>query len=535
MTALFPKTSIFRIVAAFVLSLSSMPAFAQGADVALRQAIAAEVSSDPVLTTFYEGRGYAPFWVGDAPVDEVRLRELMIALDGAGYHGLPVAAYDPGRLSNMVRSARTVADQGRADAILSRAFLDYAQDVQSGVLNPVRVNDEIKRTAPRRDPLTTLTAFESSVPSAFLKALPPQSANYARLMADKIRLERLIDAGGWGETVPGTKMEYGQSGPQIVALRNRLIAMGYANRSPSASFDDALRSAVAAFQGDHGLLQDGVVGPGTLGELNTSAEARLQQVIVAMERERWMNFPLGDRYIWVNIPDFHVRIIDNGRTTFETRSVVGQNQSTHRTPEFSDVMEYIVVNPTWNVPRSITTREYLPMLQANPNAVSHLQLLDTNGTPVDRTSIDFTSYTARTFPFRLKEPPSDGNALGKVKFMFPNANNIYLHDTPSKSLFAREQRAYSHGCIRLGDPMDFAHALLARQSDKPEALMQAKLNTNRETVVNLEQSVPVHLVYQTAFTQAKGPIQFRRDVYGRDQQIFDALARAGVSLRAVGG
>ena len=195
----------------------------------------------------------------------------------------------------------------------------------------------------------------------------------------------------------------------------------------------------------------------------------------------------------------------------------------------------MVVNPTWNVPRSIATKEYLPLLQENPFAVRNLNLVDASGRIVPREGMDFTQFDERNFPFDMKEPPSQGNALGLVKFMFPNRHNIYLHDTPAKSLFGREKRAYSHGCIRLNDPFDFAYTLLAPQTRNPQEFFQATLATRRETVVPLEQPIPVHLVYRTAFTQAKGNIQFRGDVYGRDAKIWKALSNAGVALRAVQG
>ena len=173
------------------------------------------------------------------------------------------------------------------------------------------------------------------------------------------------------------------------------------------------------------------------------------------------------------------------------------------------------------------------MLQEDPNAVRHLDLLDTNGNKISRASVDFTEFDEETFPFRLKESPSRGNALGIVKFMFPNKYNIYLHDTPAKPLFSRQARAFSHGCIRLRDPRDFAYALLSKQSNNPEAFFQSKLATGEETRVDLRQSLPIHLIYRTAFTQAKGRTQYRADIYGRDAAIFKALLNAGVVLRAV--
>jgi murein L,D-transpeptidase YcbB/YkuD len=198
-------------------------------------------------------------------------------------------------------------------------------------------------------------------------------------------------------------------------------------------------------------------------------------------------------------------------------------------------MEYMVINPSWYVPRSIVVNEYLPQLQSNSNAVSHLDVTDRSGNVVPRGSVKAGNYTARTFPYSMRQGPSERNALGLVKFMFPNKYNIYLHDTPSKSLFSRESRAFSHGCIRLNDPFDFAYALLAKQESNPEALFQSRLKTGSESRVTLEEPVPVHIVYRTAFTNVTGALQFRRDVYGRDAAIWNALSQTGVAVRAVQG
>jgi murein L,D-transpeptidase YcbB/YkuD len=198
-------------------------------------------------------------------------------------------------------------------------------------------------------------------------------------------------------------------------------------------------------------------------------------------------------------------------------------------------MEFMVVNPTWNVPRSITVKEYLPMLQKNPNAAGHLRIVDRQGRLIDRGAVDFTQFTASNFPFSMSQAPSDGNALGLVKFMFPNQWNIYLHDTPHKPLFEKEVRAFSHGCIRLGRPFDLAYTLLARQTNDPQGLFQSHLATRKETTVSLDQPVPVHLVYFTAWPNAGGRIDYRRDVYGRDAAIFEAMRAAGVVLPSVRG
>lgn len=334
--------------------------------------------------------------------------------------------------------------------------------------------------------------------------------------------------------MPAKALKPGQAGAAVVALRNRMIAMGYMKRSASQTYDAALQKAVQQFQYFHGLSTDGVAGPGTMVELNRRIQDRLPSVMVAIERERWMNIPRGKRHVWVNLTDFTAAIMDNDQVTFRTRSVIGKNVSDQRSPEFSDVMEYMEINPNWNVPRSISVNEYLPrMLASGGAAAGHLQLIDSRGRVVSRSSVNWGAYNTRNFPFDLRQPPSRGNALGLVKFMFPNPHNIYLHDTPSKSLFGREVRAFSHGCIRLGDPFDFAYEILRPQSADPVGEFTAHLNSGKNTRVSLQQPIPVHLVYRTAFTSAKGRLNFRRDVYGRDARIFNALIKAGVVLRAV--
>jgi murein L,D-transpeptidase YcbB/YkuD len=204
--------------------------------------------------------------------------------------------------------------------------------------------------------------------------------------------------------------------------------------------------------------------------------------------------------------------------------------ATHQTYEFSDVMEYLEVNPDWTVPRSIIAREYLPRLQSNPNAAGHLQLIDQRGRVVSRDAVNFAAYSGRNFPFTLRQPPGRGNALGVVKFMFPNPYAIYLHDTPSKDLFQRETRDFSHGCIRLADPRDLAYHLLARQMDDPKTEFDNLVASGRQTRVAIETPIPVHLVYFTAFSWADGKMQYRRDVYDRDARLFQALLDAGVAF-----
>ena len=521
---------------ALTLQHPAPPAFAEVTVFSL--AVAEEAAEDAAIAAFYRETGFAPLWTGGTDLHRDRIAALMNAVSGAEAHGLPADRYAPERIEGILRSIATERDRGRADVALSRLFLRYARDVQTGIIEPSSIDPDIKREVPVRSREGLLRAFSKADPGTFLRALPPSSQRYAQLMKHKLEFERLVAAGGWGETVrTGRTLRPGDTGGDVVALRNRLIRMGYLERTATATYDDAMTAAVEAFQLAHGLTPDGAAGPSTVEEINRQADERLAQILVAMERERWMNHPdgLGDRHIWVNLTDFRTKVYDHGKVTFETKSVVGERRNEKATPEFSDEMEYMELNPDWTVPRSILARDYLPRFQRDPNAARYLQLIDARGRVVSRDEIDFSQYTARNFPFTVRQPPGDLNALGLVKFMFPNPHAIYLHDTPAKELFAREVRDYSSGCIRLNDPFDLAYHLLARQVDDPKAYFDSQLATGRQTRIDLEEKIPVHLVYFTAFTTPRGEIAFRRDFYGRDARIWEALRAAGVALPGVQG
>ena len=503
---------------------------------AFAQAVAEAALAHDEVAAFYRSNSYEPIWTGQTDAERERLTALLKAILHADEHGLPKSAYDTTELTRMMRSISSPREQGRVEVELTNLFLTYAHQIQTGILEPSSIDKLMTRDPHRRDPVELLTGFlEADNPDAFMHSLIPQSDEYARLMHKKFEIERLVENGGWGPQVQAGSLKPGETGSGVEQLRNRLIAMGYLGRSATMSYDAEIQRAVQLFQENMGLNADGVAGPATIEAINVPASERLKSIVVAMERERWLSIDRRDRYVWVNLTDFTARIVDGGEVTFETRSVVGANTFDRRTPEFSDVMEHLVINPSWNVPKSIARNEYVPaMIAAQGDAARHLQIIDGSGRVVPRETIDWTVVTPSYFPFDLKQPPSRGNALGLVKFMFPNQHNIYLHDTPTKYLFDREVRAYSHGCIRLQEPFEFAYALLALQEDDPEDVFHSILRTGRETTVPLEQDVPVHLVYRTAFSDLRGHMGYRADVYGRDAKLWAALQDAGVSLPGVG-
>ncbi len=496
------------------------------------RSLAEAVAQDQGIAEFYREHGYETVWT--TAKDTTRRQALLTALAQASAQGLPARRYDAAALISAAQRSVTEGDRGRLEAAFSKAFVQYATDLNSGALTPRKVAGGILREIIRpksQDLLRGLTSTDR--PFSYLRGLAPKAPQYARLVKEKLRIEAETNTEA---KIAATKVEPGDTGTAVVALRDRLIQLGYIDRSASAEYDSQIRSAVQRFQLDQRIVPDGIAGASTITALNETSAARLQSVTVALERMRWMaNTPLGARHIWVNQPTFVADIVDNGRVTFETRVVIGKNVPDQESPEFSDQMEYMVVNPSWGVPRSITVKEYLPLLQRNPNAVGHLQVVDGRGRVVSRGAVNFAAYTASSFPFALRQPPSDGNALGKVKFMFPNPYNIYLHDTPAKALFQNEVRAYSHGCIRLGDPFDFAYALLAKQTSDPQAEFKQHLDSDRESSISLQDPVPVHLVYYTAWPTQKGAIGYRPDIYGRDAALFRALTDAGVVLGGVQG
>lgn len=528
-----PRLSL-GLALALALAGTAVPAAAQVSGFALGVAQAA--AGDEGIATFYRSRDFAGIWTGADAAAVARRNALLAALADAPLHGLPASRFDAPALMARLHAAGSAAERGAMEVEMSRLLVGLVQAQENGVLEPGRVYGANKREARHVDAAALLREFEASpAPGAFLAARAPASAEYARLMAARLDLLGVIGAGGWGPAVAADRLSPGERGTQVVALRDRLVNMGYLAPSVSAEYDGAIVESVRRFQESHGLEADGVAGAATIAELNISPEARLRSVLVAMERERWLGPERGERHIWVNLADFTARIVDADVVTFETRSVIGSGAADRQSPEFSDEMEYLVLNPSWHVPRSIVVGEYLPQLQRNPHAVGHIRVVDSRGRIVDRGSADFSRFSARSFPYSMVEPPSAGNALGVVKFMFPNPWNIYLHDTPSRSLFAHEVRAFSHGCIRLQDPRDFAYALLARQSDDPVALFDSILRTGAETRVDLEVPVPVHLDYRTAFSDADGRLQFRRDIYGRDARVWEALEAAGVAAPGAQG
>jgi murein L,D-transpeptidase YcbB/YkuD len=516
---------------------------------ALRVELTLQNNPASVEHSFYEARGYLPLWLAEDGTAAPAARALLSWAGAADANGLPTDRYGvaalEARLANS--SAGAYSNAVALETDLTRLFLTYGRDILSGLIEPRSIGRNFDIEPRHRDPAALLAGVGTAGDvSTYLNALAPSDPGYARLQALYATMRDIARDGGWGPQITeGKTLRPGDSANRVEELRARLIALGdLAPEEKVATgavmndatrpttdprlFDPALEAAVSRFQDRHGLNTDGVVGPATLAALNATAAERAAQAAVGLERFRWLNYDMGARHIFINTAAFTMEVIENGVPRFSTRTVVGKSGK-FQTPEFNDELEFVVVNPYWNVPYSIASREILPLLQEDPTYLdqNNMELL---GTDLPASMIDWSEVTRGSFPGRIRQRPGPGNALGSVKFLFPNAHSIYMHDTPSRSLFSRDRRAYSHGCVRLQDPTGFAHLLLSLQYDDPVGTFDRLRERSGEQWVTLEQPIPVYVTYRTAWLGTDGVSQFRADVYSRDRDLMAALASKGVSV-----
>ena len=304
-----------------------------------------------------------------------------------------------------------------------------------------------------------------------------------------------------------------------------MVTGGFNNKQilNDSLFDDALEEAVISFQFRHNLSQDGAVGKNTLAQMNISVSERIDMLRVNMERARWVMHNLEPDFMVVNIAGYNVRRITDDETVFYSAVIVGRKY--HESPIFKAKLSYIEINPTWTLPYSIATKETLPKLKKNPNylAEKNMIIMDSKGNKLDPSTIDFNQYSRGNFPFTIRQEPGPHNALGEVKFMFPNKYSVNLHDTPGRSLFSREDRAFSHGCIRLQNKWE----LLMNLMDDPEVWNMDKINailaTEKTTRINLPDPIDILILYWTAGADKEDRLFFNRDIYNRDEAVLEAL------------
>ena len=484
--------------------------------------------SNPIAS-FYIGRNFEPFWVKS----ERRLENLVSSISEAKLHGLPLSRYPLEELRQSIFE-NDLSQKAKLELMATETFLLFAQDISGGILNPNKIDNNINVTPERKDAKVLLASLTDSVNiNLFFRSLFPSSSEYKSLLNELKKLRETSLNGSWGDLVPtDAVLAVGMTHDNVPFLRKRLYKMGYpVYETHSRYFDEQLNDSVKRFQEYHGLNPDGVFGKRSIEAVNVPPKTRLMQVLVNLERMRWNNHDRGPEYVLVNQPNFQAYFKSENEKVWESRVVIGL--PSNQTAEFNDTMTHMVVNPTWHVPKSIAVDEYLPLIQSDPNFLNDNEMvLMVRGTDtiIDSNLIDMQAFTPDNFPFLIKQIPSNINALGLVKFMFPNKFSIYMHDTPMKDLFFKDERTFSHGCIRLQEPFQFAYSLLRKQEVDPESKFQEVLQKEEETYINLSRKIPVYITYRTAFFDDFGQVHYRADVYGRDALVYMALVEAGVSL-----
>jgi murein L,D-transpeptidase YcbB/YkuD len=340
------------------------------------------------------------------------------------------------------------------------------------------------------------------------------------------RYRRIADAGGWPTVPEGPTLRPGDADERMSLIAQRLAVTGdlpvESTLSAADTYGPELEQAVRRFQERHGLDVDGIIGAGTVRAMTTPVEQRVLQLEVNLERARWVLDDLAERFVVVNIAGFRVYVVEDRQFVWQSRAQVGKNY--RKSPVFRDEIKYLVFNPTWTVPYSIATRDLLPQIRESAGffEARGFDLKDRNGQRVEPKTVDWSQVAPGKFPYTLVQRPGPQNALGRVKFMFPNEHAVYLHDTPSKYLFDRADRSFSSGCIRVENPFELAEILLGRDGWTQERFSEV-LDSGKERTVFLSEPVPVLLLYWTAQAGPDGTVSFFRDVYERDQAIVDAL------------
>ena len=506
-----------------------------------------------MLNRFYEGRGHQPAWTTSAGVLPHVDTLVQLLHEEAEREGLQANDYQLAKINTLLTEIRSGATKPIPadtlvdfDFLLTEVFLRYGADASLGDVNLDSLNEKWFEKNGEADLVLALQdALLTDTIEATLKSFPPQQEGYKKLREVFTQYQTIASQGGWAKVPAGVTWQFGDRGEGVAKLQARLRASGdMAAASPStaapvhpasskkqgalsvtkeeAVFDEATEQAVENFQRRHNLSANGVVNKETLSALNVSADIRTRQI--ARNLERWRRLPkdLGNRHIAVNVPDFMLEVVENNRPVMDMKVVVGKIMQKRTTPTFSASMKYIVLNPYWNVPKTIAEKELLPLSRRNPAYFARNKFtirripIGVKQVP-DPNATDGSLIPIQTYEYLLRQGPGPKNALGRVKFMFPNDHSVYLHDTPSKDLFNRTVRAFSHGCIRIEKPIDLAEYLLQGTPKGSRDAILATFKRNKEQTVWLPEPVPVHIQYWTAWVADDGSLQFRNDIYGYDR------------------
>ncbi len=486
-----------------------------------------------LLTQFYVERDIKPVWVtDDAPTE--RARDLVHVLEMATYDGLTPEDYDITTIRALMESS-VPEELAELDLRLSLGLMRFLSDLGSGRTEPSTLDPELfvyPRDIDKGEAIRA--AAKADDIGVFVGSYRPKQAGYWRLKGALANYRAIARAGGWPTIDPGATLKPGVRDPRVARLREILRRVNDLRPTEDATaeggdaevFDHGLAEAVKRFQARHGLEQDGHVGPKTLAALNTPVEARVRQLMLNLERRRWMPDRNEPRYIFINLADFYLQLIENDEVSFTTRVVIGTRYN--KTPVFTADMTYLVFNPYWNVPPSIATEEILPKTKADPGYLEAKGFdlfsdWSENADLIDPMSVEWSAIAPENFRFKLRQRPSATNALGRLKFMLPNDYNIYLHDTPEQRYFDENERSFSHGCVRVAEPEELAAAILRTQPGWTRDSIKTAVASGERRVVGLDDAIPVQITYLTAWVDQDNRVHFRNDVYERDEILAAAL------------
>jgi murein L,D-transpeptidase YcbB/YkuD len=489
-----------------------------------------DIAGGRLLAEVYERRNFAPNWTS-----REKIGELITAVKNTYFDGLDPADYHLEEAEYVYRelgagNLQSPHEQAALDVMLTDSLFRLGYHQVFGKVNPENLDPywNFRRELGDDPPAVTMQkAMDAPSLLVFLDALTPRGRFYNRLRAALAEYRELASAGGWPTVAEGETLRRGASDARVPLLAERLALTGdIADATPYANsnvYDVALEAGVSRFQARHGLDNDGVLGPATLRAMNVPVEDRIMQLRINLERARWVFDDVTEDFIIVNIAAFKAYVVRNTEIVWQTAVQVGRTY--HQTPVFRDEMKYVVFNPTWTVPYSIATKEMLPRIKNDPDyfETRDFDIKDKSGEIVPADSIDWSQLSRGNFPYTFVQRPGPRNALGRVKFIFPNKYAIYLHDTPSKALFDQPERAFSHGCVRVENPFELAEELLGSE-DWDQEKIQATLDSLETTTVYLPEPLPVLLLYWTAEIGPDNDVRFYTDVYERDGRIATALA-----------
>ena len=496
----------------------------------------ASIALGDYLREFYSRREFRAAWTSAAPQ-----QQLLKALADSYHDGLDPADYHLPLLRQLAVkvTAPDATDTLKAqfDILLTEALLRVGYHLSFAKVDPETFDAQWNygRTLPRTD---VAREIEDAIASATVydrvAALKPTHRLYTRLKQELLRLRESEKKGGWGVLPAGPALKPGDRDARVQSLRSRLVRSGDFSDSPAGDpllYDDALAAAVKLYQQRYGLEPDGVIGEGTVAELNVPVAERITQLRVNLDRGRVLLHDLPDQFIVVNIAGYTLYHVKGQQVAWSTRVQVGKTY--RRTPLFRSEITYLVFNPTWTVPPGIIKADILPAARKDPQAITRkgLKVLDANGRVIDPASVDWSRFQSGHIPYTLRQDPGPSNALGRVKLMFPNPYLVYLHDTPSQSLFERADRAFSSGCVRVERALELAERLLNDAQRWNQDSIARVIASGQLQNVTLKQRVPVLLVYWTSWVDSEGVTNFRRDVYGQDAKWAEGL-NAPFAIRA---